>query len=77
MIVLDEAMAGLDTDTEREVSAAMDRLTEGRTTLVVTHDLAAAARADRVVRIEHGRATPSPGALARQTRKERAGATTR
>ena len=77
VIVLDEAMAGLDTDTEREVSAAMDRLTEGRTTLVVTHDLAAAARADRVVQIEHGRATPSPGALARQTRKERAGATTR
>ena len=74
VIVLDEAMTGLDTDTEREVSAALDRLTEGRTTLVVTHDLSAADRADRVVRISAGRAEPSP---ARQHRKERADAAPR
>ncbi|WP_277050580.1 ABC transporter ATP-binding protein, partial [Ruania albidiflava] len=74
VIVLDEAMTGLDTDTEREVSAALDRLTEGRTTLVVTHDLSAADRADRVVRISAGRADPSP---ARQHRKERADAAPR
>jgi len=84
VIILDEAMTGLDADTEREVSAALDRLTEGRTTLVVTHDLSAADRADRVVRISAGHAEPSPAAardhraaFARQHRKERADAAPR
>ncbi len=65
VVVLDEAMTGLDSDTEREVAAAMDRLTADRTTLVVTHDLAAAANADRVVWIEDGRVadTGSPADL--------------
>jgi len=72
VIILDEAMTGLDMDTEREVSAALDRLTEGRTTLVVTHDLSAADRTDRVVRISGGRAEPSPATVARERRAARA-----
>lgn len=54
VVVLDEAMTGLDVDTEREVAAALDRLTRNRTTLIVTHDLAAAAAADRVVLVDAG-----------------------
>ena len=55
VVVLDEALTGLDTETEREVVEALDRLTRGRTTLVITHDLEAAADADRVAWIDGGR----------------------
>ena len=54
VVVLDEALTGLDAVTERDVVAALDRLTSDRTTLVITHDLDAAADADRVVRIVDG-----------------------
>lgn len=55
VVILDEALTGLDPDTESEVIAALYRLTEGRTTLVITHDLEVAADAERAVRIEDGR----------------------
>jgi ATP-binding cassette subfamily B protein len=54
IVILDEAMSGLDEDTEREVVHALNRLTSGRTTLVITHDLDAARDCDRVVWIEGG-----------------------
>lgn len=54
IVILDEAMSGLDQETEREVLAALARLTADRTTLVITHDLSAALDADRVVWIEAG-----------------------
>lgn len=54
IVVLDEALTGLDRDTEQEVVAALARLTEGRTTFVITHDLEAAADADRVVAMVDG-----------------------
>lgn len=55
IVILDEALTGLDPDTEAEVIAALDRLTADRTTIVITHDMEVAARSDRVVRIEEGR----------------------
>jgi ATP-binding cassette subfamily B protein len=55
IVVLDEAMAGLDRDNEEVVSDALRRLTAGRTTFVVAHDHAAVADADLVVRVEGGR----------------------
>jgi ATP-binding cassette subfamily B protein len=55
VVVLDEAMTGLDRDREREVLAALDRLTTGRTTLMISHDLDTARSFDRVVWIEDGR----------------------
>lgn len=55
IVILDEATTGLDSETETEVLAALRRLTEGRTTLIITHDLDAARDADRVVWIEQGR----------------------
>ena len=54
IVVLDEALTGLDAETESEVVAALARLTADRTTFVVTHDLAAARDADVVVRITNG-----------------------
>ncbi len=55
ILVLDEPTVGLDAESEALVSAAIWRLAEGRTTLIVTHDLALAARADRVVCLAKGR----------------------
>lgn len=55
VVVLDEATTGLDGETEDEVTAALDRLTRGRTTIIITHDLEAARSADRLVWIEGGR----------------------
>lgn len=54
IVVLDEALTGLDEGTESEVLAALGRLTAGRTTVVITHDLAHARDCDRVVWIERG-----------------------
>jgi ATP-binding cassette subfamily B protein len=54
IVVLDEALTGLDQDTEREVVQALARLTERRTTFVITHDLDAATDADRIVWLEGG-----------------------
>ncbi len=57
ILVLDEPTVGLDAENEAAVATAIWRLAEGRTTLLVTHDLALAARADRVILIEGGRIT--------------------
>ncbi|MDJ0461001.1 ABC transporter ATP-binding protein [Streptomyces sp. H27-C3] len=55
VLLLDEATAALDLATEAHVNQATDRLTGRRTTLVVAHRLTTAARADRVVVMDHGR----------------------
>ncbi|MEU8762023.1 ABC transporter ATP-binding protein [Streptomyces sp. NPDC048659] len=55
VLLLDEATAALDLATEAQVNAATDRLAGRRTTLVVAHRLTTAARADRVVVMDHGR----------------------
>ncbi|GAA3105201.1 ABC transporter ATP-binding protein [Streptomyces echinatus] len=55
ILLLDEATAALDLATEAQVNHATDRLAGRRTTLVVAHRLTTAARADRVVVMDHGR----------------------
>ncbi|MEU0965478.1 ABC transporter ATP-binding protein [Streptomyces sp. NPDC005917] len=55
VLLLDEATAALDLATEAQVNVATDRLAGRRTTLVVAHRLTTAARADRVVVMDHGR----------------------
>jgi len=55
ILLLDEATAALDLATEAVVNEAADRLAVRRTTLVVAHRLSTAARADRVVVLDHGR----------------------
>ncbi|MGY0055242.1 ABC transporter transmembrane domain-containing protein [Streptomyces sp. LZ34] len=54
VLLLDEATSALDPATEAVVSGAMARLAEGRTSLIVAHRLATAARADRIVVLDNG-----------------------
>ena len=55
ILLLDEATAALDPAAEAAVLAATDRLARGRTTVVVAHRLTTAARADRIIVMDHGR----------------------
>ncbi|WIM69445.1 ABC transporter ATP-binding protein [Corynebacterium suedekumii] len=55
VMLLDEATATLDPATEAAVLDASDRITRGRTSVIVAHRLATAARADRIVVIDRGR----------------------
>ncbi|MFI8927730.1 ABC transporter ATP-binding protein [Streptomyces sp. NPDC053474] len=55
ILLLDEATAALDLATEAQVNQATDRIAGKRTTLVVAHRLTTAARADRVIVMDHGR----------------------
>lgn len=68
LIVLDEPTAGLDEENEQAVAAAISRLAHGRTTLLVTHALHLAARADRVIVLDAGRVVEqgAPVALVRE-----------
>ncbi|HXH58227.1 ABC transporter ATP-binding protein [Iamia sp.] len=54
VLVLDEATSSLDPGTEAVVEAAVERLMEGRTTIVIAHRLSTAARADRVGVVDGG-----------------------
>ncbi|WP_424189275.1 ABC transporter ATP-binding protein [Actinokineospora sp. G85] len=55
VLLLDEATAALDPATESTVLAASERLAQRRTTFVVAHRLATAAKADRIVVFDRGR----------------------
>ncbi|MGB0196775.1 MAG: ABC transporter ATP-binding protein [Candidatus Puniceispirillaceae bacterium] len=55
ILLLDEATAALDSESERQVQEALTRLQVGRTTLVVAHRLATVREADLIVVMEHGR----------------------
>jgi ATP-binding cassette subfamily B protein len=55
ILLLDEATSALDAENERLVQVALERLMEGRTTLVIAHRLATVLKADRIVVMEHGR----------------------
>jgi ATP-binding cassette subfamily B protein len=54
ILLLDEPTVGLDAESEAAVAAALWRLAQGRTTLLVTHDLAVAPQAERVVVLSGG-----------------------
>ncbi len=55
VLLLDEATSALDAEAERAVQEALERLSRGRTTLVVAHRLATVRDADRIVVLEAGR----------------------
>jgi ATP-binding cassette subfamily B protein len=55
VLLLDEATSALDSASERMVQAALERLIEGRTTLIIAHRLATVKSVDRIAVIDHGR----------------------
>jgi ATP-binding cassette subfamily B protein len=55
VLVLDEATSALDVQTERLVDEALDRLAEGRTTIVIAHRLSTVRDADQIVVLDGGR----------------------
>jgi ATP-binding cassette subfamily B protein len=59
LLILDEPTTGLDEENERAVVAALRRLSAGRTTFLVTHDLRLAAHADTVLYLDRGRVLES------------------
>jgi len=55
VLILDEATSSLDTESERLIEDALERLLVGRTTLIIAHRLSTVRRADRIVVLEGGR----------------------
>jgi ABC-type multidrug transport system fused ATPase/permease subunit len=55
VLVLDEATGALDPATEAQVAAGYEAVMAGRTTIIITHSLDLARRADRVLVLERGR----------------------
>jgi ATP-binding cassette subfamily B protein len=55
LLLLDEATSSLDAESERLVQSSLERLFEGRTTIVIAHRLATVRAADRIVVMDHGR----------------------
>ena len=55
ILILDEATSSLDSVSEALIREALDRLTQGRTTLVIAHRLSTVQRLDRILVFDHGR----------------------
>ena len=66
ILILDEATSSLDSKAEREVQQALERLMEGRTTLIIAHRLSTIRNVDTIVGIRNGRVAEvgSPAELA-------------
>ena len=54
ILVLDEATANIDTETESLITKALERLMEGRTTIMVAHRLSTIQHADKIIVMHHG-----------------------
>jgi ATP-binding cassette subfamily B protein len=54
ILILDEATSSVDTRTERQIQAALDKLLQGRTSFVIAHRLSTIRNADQVLVLNHG-----------------------
>ena len=59
ILVLDEATASVDTETERAIQDSLDRLIEGRTTISIAHRLSTLRSADYLIVLDEGRLVES------------------
>lgn len=59
VLLLDEPTTGLDALAAQRILGPLRRLAEGRTTIVITHDLALATDADRILVLDEGRLVES------------------
>jgi ATP-binding cassette, subfamily B, bacterial len=55
LLILDEPTSAVDVQTEAEILQALERLTAGRTTILIAHRLSAVRRADRIIVLDRGR----------------------
>ena len=55
LLILDEATSAVDTETERKIQQALDRLVQGRTVIAIAHRLSTLANADRLLVMKDGR----------------------
>ncbi|WP_082488796.1 ABC transporter ATP-binding protein [Duganella sp. Leaf61] len=54
ILILDEATASVDSETEKEIQRALENLVKGRTTIAIAHRLSTLAKADRLVVMDRG-----------------------
>ena len=62
ILILDEATSSVDTDTEMRVRSALDRMTTGRTSVVIAHRLSTVQRADTILVMHKGQLREMGGA---------------
>ena len=55
MLVLDEATSALDSETEHEIQKDLQRLLEGRTSIIIAHRLSTIMNADRIIVLKKGK----------------------
>jgi ATP-binding cassette subfamily C protein CydCD len=59
ILILDEALSSVDAENEAVIQEALDRLVQGRTTLILAHRLSSVIAADRIIVLEGGRVVES------------------